>query len=119
MRIIGDERAISHIVDVLHGDDDGYVRWYAIETLSVIGNESIVASLIKTLEDYEPDPFIREALVIALGKLGTDEAIQVLREALYDEEVFVGDAAAGALEEIGSEKALIVLEEWVLGRDEY
>jgi len=112
---IRDDRAVRPIVELL-SDDDAFIRWYAIEALSLIGNELAVDYLIEMLNDDDPDPNVRGALVVALGKFGSEEAIPAIREALYDEETRVRDAAAAALEEIGSEKALRILEGWVLGR---
>ena len=117
LRLVGDDSVIPKIIELLF-DDDTYVRWYAIETLSVIGDESVVQYLINKYDDYEPDPFIREAIVMALGELGSNDALIVLEDALYDEMYFVNITAADALEKIGSEDAIRILEKWTLKGDD-
>lgn len=88
----------EYLVDLL-GDQDPEVRRTAAESLGKIGSSSRTQPLAETVSD--PDARVREAGVIALGRLAIqgDEA-RVLLHALGDADIRVRQAAARSLGEL-------------------
>lgn len=93
-----DERAVTHLTEVLLKDRDADVREVAAEALGEIGDARAISALIQVLQDR--DPGVRESAVDALAEIGGDRAIESLMGALQDEDEDVREAAVDALEEI-------------------
>ena len=77
----------------------------AIAVLGLIKPEKLIASLIQELDDEEKD--VRSRAAEALGRIGSDQAVEPLVKALAtDKDGSVRGRAADALGSIGSEQAI-------------
>lgn len=77
---------------------------YAIESLGLMG-EDIFSFLVSSLQEDTPE--IRRAAAYALGKLGDQQAVDLLREALYDDHAGVRREALDSLIQLEAVEALI------------
>jgi len=77
---------------------------YAIESLGLMG-EDIFSFLVSFLQEDTPE--IRRAAAYALGKLGDQQAVDLLREALYDDHAGVRREALDSLIQLEAVEALI------------
>ncbi len=75
-----------------------------------------IRGLIKSL-DYRDDPAVRQAAIQALGKLGTEEAIEPLVSLLDDEDTAIRVSVIHALGHIGSSKVIDPLVRGLESRD--
>lgn len=64
---IGDERAVYQVIDIMHHDEDGFVRQTAAEALGSIGSRTAVLALEQALEDS--DKYVRAAAAWALKQI--------------------------------------------------
>lgn len=104
--IVGDPRAIAHLVPLLT-DQVKAVRVDATDALARIGRPAL-ASLIEALRHEAW--ILRLHACEALGKIGAEEAVEPLCEAiLRDRDTAVRQDAAKALGGIGSPRALAAL----------
>lgn len=104
-----DPQAISPLLDVLaNQEEDGGVRAKAITALSMLGEASIVRTLIECLSSSH-QPLVKAA-VKALGELQADSAIQPLIDMLFREDcVFAYTAIGGALCKLGDPSVVNLL----------
>ncbi|MFZ5890299.1 MAG: HEAT repeat domain-containing protein [Myxococcota bacterium] len=77
---LADRRAESALVLALR-DSDASVRVSALSALGALRDSSVVASIAATLNS-DSDPSVRRAAIDALSRIGGNEAIQALVEAL-------------------------------------
>jgi len=77
---------------------------YAAESLGVV-EEDIFPFLISSLQEDTSE--IRQAAAYALGKLGDQQAVELLREALYDDHAGVRREALDSLIQLEAVEALI------------
>ena len=77
---------------------------YAIESLGLMG-EDIFSFLVSFLQEDTPE--IRRAAAYALGKLGDQQAVDLLRGALYDDHAGVRREALDSLIQLEAVEALI------------
>jgi len=92
---IGDSKAVNPLLSRL-SDDDALLRMTAINSLGKIGASGTVDALGKRL-DVEPVGGNREAVVVALGRIGGDQALHLLISALNNEDYRVRDRAVKEL----------------------
>jgi len=64
---IGDERAVSKLIDITHHDKDSFVRRSAAEALGLISSRTAVLALEQALEDS--DKYVRAAAAWALKQI--------------------------------------------------
>jgi len=64
---IGDGRAVGKLIDIVHQDEDGFVRQTAAEALGLIGSRTAVLALEGALED--DDKYVRAAAAWALKQI--------------------------------------------------
>jgi HEAT repeat protein len=141
----GNEDVLPHILSMLK-DEDSQVRWTAVQALENFQGPDILQGLLVAIRDDDflisdaagkalsklgelALPGLVEALTHknvdvrgvateALGRIGSEEAIPYLADALADtevpawEETRVCDIAAAALARINTEKSLFTLENW-------
>ena len=82
-----------------------FLKENAIKILAQIKPDNIIDSLIENLKNE--DCIVRRNAAFALGKIGSEKAIDALIKALTeDEDSSVRKKAAGALGKIGSERAI-------------
>ncbi|BAY27403.1 HEAT domain protein repeat-containing protein [Calothrix sp. NIES-2100] len=129
--ILGTESAVAGLIQALN-DENSAVRWSAAEGLGKIGAESATTALIAALNDESAG--VRSLVVEALGKIptaaamlgvqqalsdadiwvrlnaaqaiGSEECVQILRQALSDRNVNIRSKAAFALGEVGAKSAI-------------
>ena len=83
---------------------DSSIQSYAAEPLGVV-EEDIFPFLISSLQEDTSE--IRQAAAYALGKLGDQQAVKLLREALYDDHAGVRREALDSLIQLEVVEALI------------
>lgn len=99
---IGTEKAVDALVPLLRSEDVT-LRNLAIEIIPRIGAVSI-SRIVDLLNDKDPD--VRKFTVDILRKVNSDEAVDPLIRALYDENVNVAVDAAEILGDIGNNRAV-------------
>ena len=75
-----------HALVIALFDDAAGIRVRAAESLGFRGQVSAVAPLMKRLSKTEPDPRVRSAIYIALGRLRDSRALEPLAACLREEE---------------------------------
>ena len=81
------------------GDKDSSIRRSAIEVLGLMRDERAVDLLIPVLKDR--NRFVRQEVILALGKIGGSRSMEYLTEALNTEnDEFVKDFIVKALEKL-------------------
>jgi HEAT repeat protein len=88
--------------------DKQYTGSEAGEALGRIGGKDVVPTIIRLLEDSDPN--VRYHAAISLGKIGPDasEAVPVLLKLLQDEDKRVRGAAASLIDSIGYCDATVI-----------
>ncbi len=103
------EQALPLLVSDLRDRTAANVRRIAAEMLGDIGEKASEAAPALAAHIGDPDPAVRHAVVVALGKIGPkvrNAAFTALLPALVDTEPDVVQAAQTALEHIGSPRGL-------------
>lgn len=95
------EPALEYLHHAL-GDEDKWVRFFAVDALGNIGSRSSVDYLSQTLMDKDQD--VRWVTASALGKIGGQRAAHALRQAYNSDNAFVRLFIEGALEKIAMEE---------------
>ncbi len=103
LRIIGDKRVISDIIEALK-DENRFVRREAVKSLGRIGDERMIVPLTEALKDE--DRSVRMRAVGALAKSGGDAAVEPLIGALQDPDSGVRLRAVQALQETKDPRAI-------------
>ena len=82
-------------------DENLYVRAYAAEALGKIGQVDISLTLSRLLPALDdPSPYVRGMMLVALGELQDERAVDSIRKLLHDEDESVRGMAAWALRNI-------------------
>ncbi|MCO6438591.1 MAG: HEAT repeat domain-containing protein [Phycisphaerae bacterium] len=107
---IGSDRAVDALIASL-SDSDGDVRELAAEALGKTGSHRAVEPLVRLLLERsrkatEEEWGERYALALALGRIGSDQALDALLGALGDPHAWVRSQAAEQLGKLGAEKAV-------------
>jgi len=117
---LGDIQAIEPLITIL-GDSDGWIRKNVRQALVKFG-EPAIQPLIHVLDDK--NRIVCHSAVIALGKLGNEQAVISLTQLLSDTTLpftwsnkTIADVAANALQEIGTPEALDALRKAGYGDD--
>ena len=95
------EPALEYLHHAL-GDEDKWVRFFAVDALGTIGDKSSVDHLVQTLIDEDQD--VRWVTASALGKIGGPRAVHALRQAYNSDNAFVRVFIEEALEKIAVEE---------------
>jgi len=95
------EPALEYLHHAL-GDEDKWVRFFAVDALGNIGNRSSVDYLTQTLMDQDQD--VRWVTASALGRIGGPRAAHALRQAYNSDNAFVKLFIVEALEKITAEE---------------
>ncbi|MBN1297067.1 PilT/PilU family type 4a pilus ATPase [bacterium] len=101
---VRDEKAFPAVVDLLK-HPDASLRRYAIDILIGMGVKKAAPHIVSLLKD--PDGWVRERAVYALGKLGSEEMIDILARLLDIPRLT--RVAATAMGEIGHSRAIAPL----------
>ena len=80
---IGIARAISPIIEIVTGDEDEELRWYAARILGEFNHPKAIAALVNLLKSSDNDELTSMA-ASALGQIG-NPAVATLKELLLDE----------------------------------
>lgn len=105
-----DHRAVQALIEVLKDEDADIMLGAVLPALVRSGERAGMDAVRAYLKD--PAPYVRRKAVTALSHAGTQEAreaVELLREALIDEDGMVRTNAVEALANIGSEKDIISL----------
>jgi HEAT repeat protein/class 3 adenylate cyclase len=107
---IGGKRAVTALRPLLW-DENSSVRSRAAEALGEIGGKHAVDALLNALlyALLKDEPYVRGWVAIALGMIGSEQAVGVLIPLLRDKDDKVCQYAARALGEIGGERAINAL----------
>jgi len=114
------EKNLSHFTALLASSKNLplLLRVHAVCMLEHIGDESVVETLCRVLED-DPSPLTRHESAFTLGQLGYKSAVPALINAmLNDESPIVRHESAVALSSIGDDAALPQLEKAIGDKDE-
>jgi HEAT repeat protein len=106
------------LFDLIKEDEIAYSS-YAVETVGELGEAQDAERLLEILEDSDDiSESLKEHILLALGKIASDVAVDTLIEILEDDlnSDIERNYAADALGKIGDSKAIPVLEE-ILGSD--
>lgn len=101
---LGIERLTALITD---DDVDFFVRQKAAEVLKRVANQAVITSLVKELNNHDPE--IRKSVAQGIGIIGAEQAIPELLDALDDRDSDVRYYIIESLGEIGSEVAIPAL----------
>lgn len=82
-----------------------WVRCSAARALGFKGNAAAARRLMAIVEDEEEEGRVRESAVVSLGKIGDARAVDVIAQALLQDDASLAREAAQALGKIGSQKA--------------
>ena len=93
---IAGENAVGDISNVLLNDPDGLVRHEAAFSLGQMCFRSAIPALGKAVRSDE-NPFVRHEAAVALGVIGSQDAREILDEALKDGSEEVRESAVIAL----------------------
>jgi HEAT repeat protein len=111
-------QAVPALIEALN-DENSYVRQQAVRSLGRLGDARSVAALIELLRAPHVNAYQRALILEALGKIGSDEAVEPISQLLDSTEkpdlklgLTLGEIAAETLEHIGSSAALRVLAAW-------
>jgi HEAT repeat protein len=104
--IIGDDRAVEPLLQVLDHDSESSVKIAAIQALRTLGDERARRPLIRVLEDKDIEGAIRGVAAEALVRFADTESFLALVKALNDESVEVRYDASFALGEMGNKEAI-------------
>jgi HEAT repeat protein len=99
-----DRQAVSKLVRMVTEDPETRVREVVVAALGVVGDQSVVPTLINTLRDR--DEFVRRVAADSLGMLKAEQATDVLMDALNDPSMDVRMSAIWALGQIKAERAV-------------
>jgi hypothetical protein len=106
---VGDERGVKALVASLAATGGAGV---SLETIRVLGASRHPAAFNALVgQTRSPEPAVRQAAMAALGQLGDQRAIAVLRAGLKDQFGLVRGQAAGALYALGDEGGRGIIEE--------
>ncbi|MBM4055405.1 MAG: hypothetical protein FJ264_12220 [Planctomycetes bacterium] len=94
-----DKKAIEIIAKALEKDTNEDVRLSAIDALLEIEDEAVVKPLSKAALS-DKDPWVRESAVEALGEIEGNEAIEIIKKALNDEDGSVREIAQEILDDL-------------------
>jgi RNA polymerase sigma factor (sigma-70 family) len=83
---------------------------FAVTVLGELKHKPGLPALLKLAADKELSPHIRRAVIIALGRLGDAQALELLEKAAEDKGALVAHSAVSSLANIGGKKALAALE---------
>ena len=103
-----DPKAVPYLIGALD-DSDFYVQVQAIQGLRDIPDSASVGPLCKLVENADPHPTIVSNVCVALGEIGSAEALPTLVKLLSDSKPFTRYDAALALGEIGDASAVPAL----------
>jgi HEAT repeat protein len=94
------QQSLVSVCECLH-DENIYVRAYAAEALGKIGRMDISLTLSKLLAALnDPSPYVRSMMILTLGELQDERAVDSIRKHLDDEDESVRGMAAWALNNI-------------------
>ncbi|MCF6159150.1 MAG: HEAT repeat domain-containing protein [wastewater metagenome] len=92
-----DKKAIEVLSKVLVNDPDEDIRLSAIDALLTIGDSSVVPSLAAGLKDKRS--VVRESVVEALGAIGGEAALELIKGVMNDEDEYVRGLAKEIINE--------------------
>ncbi len=106
-----DEDAIQHLIDAT-ADVDTRVRLKAIDSLGEARASAATPVLVQTLYLRESKPWLKQRVLVALGKIGDPRAAKPIADFLErDAEAAIIGTAIFSLGEIGNEGSIPALEE--------
>ncbi|MBM3238402.1 HEAT repeat domain-containing protein [Candidatus Poribacteria bacterium] len=93
-----DTRAIPYFIEALN-DENHYVRREAAQAIGQLGSSESTAALLGVLEG-EADEETRRNVLLALGNIGDDRAVETLQQALKDPSYWIRRAAEMGLKQL-------------------
>ena len=81
--MLHEPRAVQPLINLLEITQDAWILTQAVRGLGVLGDVRAVGSLIRLLESQEKPLVARREAVLALGKIGGEEAWQALEQARH------------------------------------
>ncbi|MEE3719365.1 HEAT repeat domain-containing protein [Tumidithrix elongata RA019] len=107
LKNIGGDRVIAAISEMLN-NSSSHTRSVAARTLGQMGMDEVIPLLVDRLRN-DDFPYVRCDAAIALGEIGTYEAVFHLSQAIKDNDRVVRNAVVRALRQINSPDAQEVL----------
>lgn len=103
---LGDNTAVPDLANMLHGDDDLYVRWAAALALALIGDSASIEALGRML--LEGNEGLKRTVCEALA-LNPNDGHTLLRESISEGDVALQRGAIAGLVRIGNQPWVIEL----------
>ncbi|MFS0519670.1 HEAT repeat domain-containing protein [Nostoc sp. UIC 10607] len=114
---IGSKKIIARLIKYLKTEKSNVVREIIIKSLGEIGSTRAIPYLIRILKKNSgADDYVRKNAAQALGKIGSDDAIDSLIESLITDD-YVREYAANSLGIIGSDTAILALNQALTSYD--
>jgi HEAT repeat protein len=95
--LLGDPRAVPHLVGVVDNDHSEHVRDEALRSLAEFHDPSILRVLVREVSREKRSRPPRQDVALQLRNYDSDEAVAALVELLSDDDVFVRDDAVESL----------------------
>jgi HEAT repeat protein len=110
---IGDKRAVEPLIEVLEQDESSLVRDWAASSLGHLGDEQALIPLLTAYKASQNRSFVGriiEALgQLSAGQLDTSSTLEILLEALKDENIAIQISAVRALGNLGDKRVIPTL----------
>ncbi|MGB0385250.1 MAG: HEAT repeat domain-containing protein [Ardenticatenaceae bacterium] len=94
---IDNQKAIPHLIETVRQDDNEWVRYHALESLSEYHSPQILSSLLDEVYHGSSSRKTRVALATQLGQYDSEEAVDALLTLLQVDDSYVLTTAAGSL----------------------
>jgi HEAT repeat protein len=104
--LIGSDKSVDKIIEILRKDSDENVILACIEALGNIGSEKSIEELIYK---YEANDLFKPSILEALGKIGSDQASDFMLEKYHVEDELIKFPIIEGLGKVGNEKAFFLL----------
>ncbi|MEM9090766.1 MAG: HEAT repeat domain-containing protein [Cyanobacteria bacterium P01_F01_bin.53] len=103
-----EEQAIEILDSPADDSDEASSRYIAASHLVNFNTEAAIASLMRAVNNADPDldnRIVRRKAMESLGRLKVETALPAIKDCLNDEDAYLVENAAWALSEIGTEDA--------------
>ncbi len=92
------------LCEILDNHKEQGIAENVVDALFEIGDESSVSALVRSLDYYEPgddDRHLNRKIIDTLSRIGTQDAIDLIKQALGSEDEIIREAARAELHRLG------------------